>query len=146
MQNFKLHIKISLLFVFCVLSLNSFAQNYALIINVTNIKKAKGTMEIGLFTDTNGFPDEGTQQKKYFFTVNNLSETFEIKNIKKGEYAIAIYHDENEDGKCNRNFIGMPKEPYGFSNNYRPRFSAPDFDDCRFYLRSDTTISIKLVR
>jgi len=67
-----------------------------------------------------------------------------INDLPKGDYAISMYHDKNADGKCNLNFLGVPTEPYGFSNNFRPKFSAPTFTDCQFNLNTNETLKIKL--
>jgi uncharacterized protein (DUF2141 family) len=57
---------------------------------------------------------------------------------------VVVYHDKNADGKCNR-FLGIPTEDVGFSNNIRPKFSAPDFDDNKVLLdKKDLSIFIKL--
>ena len=55
-----------------------------------------------------------------------------------------MYHDENKDGKINKNLILIPQEGYGFSNNIKPRFKAPSFKHAAFVLSNDTTIQIKL--
>lgn len=49
-----------------------------------------------------------------------------------GEYALSVYQDVDDDGKLKRNFIGIPKEPAGLSNNLRPRFGPPKFEDAKF--------------
>ena len=68
-----------------------------------------------------------------------------IDDLPNGEYAIALYHDVNADGICNLNLISIPKEPYGFSNNVKPVFSAPTFESTKFALNSDKTIQIDLI-
>jgi uncharacterized protein (DUF2141 family) len=54
-----------------------------------------------------------------------------------GTYAIAVYHDENNDRDFNRTFIGMPKEGYGFSNDAPALAGLPSFDDARFDAPAD---------
>ncbi|MEO5910876.1 MAG: DUF2141 domain-containing protein, partial [Pelobium sp.] len=68
-----------------------------------------------------------------------------IKDLKKGDYAVALYHDLNSDKICNLSFLGIPKEMYGFSNNVKPKLSAPAFSDCKFSVNSNSTISINLI-
>lgn len=58
-----------------------------------------------------------------------------VMNLPPGRYALALYHDMNDNWKLDKNFVGYPKEPYGFSNNYRPVFSGPDFEDCVFEVK-----------
>ena len=65
---------------------------------------------------------------------------------KLGDYAIAVYHDQNGNGKMDKRMFGIPKEPYGFSNNIKPVMSAPKFSECRFTVGdSGKVISIKLL-
>jgi uncharacterized protein (DUF2141 family) len=61
-----------------------------------------------------------------------------------GNYAVSAYQDLNGNGKLDKNLVGIPSEPYGFSNNARPKFRAPNWDETRFELRADTQIEIKL--
>ncbi|WP_343897955.1 DUF2141 domain-containing protein [Craurococcus roseus] len=51
-----------------------------------------------------------------------------------GDYALAVYHDENDDRDFNRNPLGLPIEGYGFSNDAPTAFGLPDFDRVRFTL------------
>jgi len=66
-------------------------------------------------------------------------------NIPAGSYAVAIFHDENSDGVCNTNFLGIPEEGYGFSNNIKPLLSAPTFDEAKVSVKKDTEIEIHLI-
>ena len=52
--------------------------------------------------------------------------------LTKGEWAVAITQDLNNNDKVDKNFIGIPTEPYAFSNNIRPTVAAPDFNECKF--------------
>ncbi|GAB2772180.1 hypothetical protein GCM10027175_07190 [Hymenobacter latericoloratus] len=49
-----------------------------------------------------------------------------------GEWAVAITQDTNNNDKLDKNFMGIPTEPFAFSNNVRPRLTPPDFNDCKF--------------
>ncbi len=66
--------------------------------------------------------------------------------VEPGDYAVAIYHDVNGNGKMDKNMLGIPKEPYGFSTNFKPKISAPKFTDCQITVgETAKTISIKLI-
>jgi uncharacterized protein (DUF2141 family) len=52
--------------------------------------------------------------------------------LPKGEWAVAITQDTNNNDKLDKNFMGIPTEPFAFSNNVRPRLAPPAFDDCKF--------------
>ncbi|MBO2031964.1 DUF2141 domain-containing protein [Siccationidurans ginsengisoli] len=49
-----------------------------------------------------------------------------------GDWAVALTQDTNDNGKLDKNMLGIPTEPYAFSNNVRPRLAAPKFDECKF--------------
>jgi uncharacterized protein (DUF2141 family) len=53
-------------------------------------------------------------------------------DLADGEWAVAITQDINDNDKLDKNFLGIPTEPYAFSNNVRPTISAPDFNECKF--------------
>ena len=53
-------------------------------------------------------------------------------DLPKGEWAVAITQDLNNNNKIDKNFLGIPTEPYAFSNNVRPTMAAPGFDECKF--------------
>ena len=113
--------------------------------SVNNIKEIKGTLEIGLFNSNERFLEEGQAFRIISIAVKKSSETIIIKDLPKGTYAISLYQDINEDDICNLNFIGIPKEPYAFSNNFKPKFSAPTFEDCNFQLDTDKSLKIDLI-
>lgn len=54
-----------------------------------------------------------------------------------GTYAVAIYHDENANRKLDRNWIGMPKEGYGFSNDAKGRLGPPAHKAAAFAVEAD---------
>ena len=112
---------------------------------VTNIKTYKGNIEMGVFNNTKSFLVKGKEYKTFSKNVTNDSIVFVLKDLTKGNYAISVYHDINSDKKCNLNFIGMPIEPYGFSQNFKPRFSKPIFNDCKIKMNGDRTIIINLI-
>lgn len=119
-------------------------DNPKLTLNVSEFKSLKGELIIGIFNNEESFLKDDAAYKNYTITVDEASKTITIDNLPKGEYALSLYHDENSDNKCNLSFIGIPKEAYGFSNNIKPKFSAPSYKDCKFTLISDTEMNITL--
>ncbi|MES3023434.1 MAG: DUF2141 domain-containing protein [Pseudomonadota bacterium] len=68
-----------------------------------------------------------------------------IKNLPAGEYAFAVYHDANGNGKMDKNLIGMPTEDYGFSNNAMGKMGPPSFDTAKFALAdAGSTVRVSL--
>ncbi|GAB4015859.1 DUF2141 domain-containing protein [Spirosoma migulaei] len=115
----------------------------SLTIDIQNIRSQKGSVYIALFKPDSGFPEGNPVEGKKADIKGSNAQT--IFSIEPGEYAVAVFHDENGNGILDKRIFGMPKEPYGFSNNFRPRLSAPKFKDCQFSVgTSGRTISIKL--
>ncbi|MFD2551694.1 DUF2141 domain-containing protein [Bizionia sediminis] len=119
--------------------------NPKLTLTVNNIKPIQGHIVIAVFnTETNFLKEEG-RIKKYTMPVTKNTQELVITDLPYGEFAISIYHDENSDGEFNRNYLGIPKEPYGFSNNVKPRFSAPKYKDCKFLFNENKTLTINMI-
>ncbi|MGZ8876304.1 MAG: DUF2141 domain-containing protein [Halobacteriota archaeon] len=60
-----------------------------------------------------------------------------ITNLDPGQYAITPFHDENGNGKLDRNALGVPTEPYGFSNNVQSFFGPPAFKKAVMQVSAD---------
>ena len=123
---------------------NIIAQHSDLNVKITNIKEIKGHIEIGVYNDPELFPKVDKQYKVYYFKVSDNTMNYTIKGLKHGQYALAIFHDLNSDTICNRNFMGIPTEDFGFSNNVRPFLSPPSFEDAKIDLKKNIMINIKL--
>ncbi|WP_185816781.1 DUF2141 domain-containing protein [Hymenobacter metallilatus] len=64
-----------------------------------------------------------------------------------GDWAVAITQDVNNNDKLDKNMMGIPTEPFAFSNNVRPRFAPPAFDECKFTVGGPArVVSIVLTR
>ena len=68
--------------------------------------------------------------------INQKRAVWIFEKIPFGEYAIKIYHDEDSDNELNTNFLGMPTEEYGFSNNARGSFGPASWEDAKFLFKS----------
>jgi uncharacterized protein (DUF2141 family) len=133
------------LVVVAFMSQSVYPQNFDLTITVADIRSNKGEIQIGLYNNKESFPLVDKQYKFIIIEVNKFSGSYMIKNLPEGDYAVGILHDENSDKICNKNFLGIPKEGYGFSKNFRPKLSAPKFEDCKFELKENLAITIKLI-
>jgi len=70
------------------------------------------------------------------------SITFSVSNLPDGEYAIQVMHDRNGNGKLDSNFVGIPSEPWAFSNNATGNMGPPKWDEVKFALTGEATQSI----
>ena len=118
-----------------------------LTINVTNLQSPDAPVEMSIYGPDNNFPDPKGQLGKYRFTPTGGVVEATITDVPFGQYAIALYQDINNNGKLDTNFLGIPKEPIGFSNITDNISSKPKFADCAFtYDADNTTITIKLIK
>jgi uncharacterized protein (DUF2141 family) len=101
-------------------------------LKVKNIKHDHGKILIAVYNA------EGTFMKNRYSEEAIRVSSFDDLAIKIklpfGKYAISIFHDVNENNELNTNFIGIPKEPYGFSNNPKITFGPPNFKQTSFEL------------
>jgi len=71
-----------------------------------------------------------------------------IESLPYGEYAVMLYHDENGNDKLDKNIVGVPKEPYGFSNNARARLGLPlyeQYEQVKFLFEAEAaTLDIRV--
>lgn len=137
--------KVLYLFALIINSLLLSQSSYDLTLNVSNIKSKKGFLEIGLFNKEKGFLKEGNQFLRKKIKVSEHSTKVIFNDLPQGSYAIAIYHDANDNSICDTNFIGIPTESYGFSNNFKPTLSAPKFSQTKFLVDRNKDIHISLI-
>jgi uncharacterized protein (DUF2141 family) len=113
-------------------------------VEISNIKQPRGRIWIAMFRPNEKFGNEKPNIYK-IIDVQSVSTQRADFEIEPGRYALAVYHDLNENNILDKNFIGIPKEPYGFSNDFRPRFSPPSFEDCAFDVpQHGRVLSVKL--
>lgn len=72
--------------------------------------------------------------------VDNYSTKISFDSIYPGRYAVQFYHDENHNGKLDLNFIGIPKESFGSSNDVKPLLGPPNFEKMLFNLTKNKKI------
>ena len=115
-----------------------------IILKLTGLRSAKGQVKIAVFNSPEKWLGE---QPIYSSTINvdGQSVTWRIKDVPYGDYGVAVFHDENSNGKMDKNVLGMPLEPYGFSNNVRVTFGPPKWERAKFSVNGSTAeVSIEL--
>ena len=122
----------------------AYAQTGTINVEISGIEDPKGLMSIGLYSDEKGFPDDGKEYKGTDVKVTGQTVVYTFKAVPFGTYTIAVFHDTNSNGKLDKNFLGIPKEGYAFSNNVFGTFGPPDFKDTSFELTGSKTINIQM--
>ena len=113
-----------------------------LTIEVASFENTKGVLRVCVTDQKDDFLKSCAFSK--IVTVEDDTVSLKIENIEKGNYAVSVYHDENNSGILETGGVfGIPLEPYGFSNNPNMTF-GPSYKKSVFKMASDKNISIKL--
>lgn len=120
-----------------------------LTVRVTGARNSTGKIWVTVFQDAQGFPDDASRavrQQSVDIDPNTMSAQATFKDLPQGTFAVSVLHDENGNGKMDKNFAGVPKEGYGASNNPKKKKRAPTFEEAKFSLNSlGQTIEITLI-
>lgn len=113
-------------------------------VSIQDLPSNKGKLLYLLFKDEKGFPDDEKESVVSGSQDLKLGVEFEIKDLKPGTYALSVIHDANDNEKLDTNFIGIPKEAFGFSNDPKIYFGPPSFKKASFEVKHDSEIKIKM--
>ncbi len=127
-----------------VFSLQNVIAQQTLEVEVTGYESTQGALQIALYSNKEDFLNFESSFRIMASTLSDNKTKVIFNNIPNGIYAIAIFHDLNNNGVLDTNWIGIPKEPIGVSGTGKSRFGPPRFVDCKFELSSNRLIEIKL--
>jgi len=105
-------------------------------ITVIGFESDEGKVMIALFNSEEGYSETGEKYNSIGMEIKNSQAEWIIEELPFGEYAIKLYHDENGNGKMDKNMLGIPSEDYGFSNNATGSFGPADYEDAKFIFNS----------
>lgn len=118
----------------------------ALEIRITSISSCQGNIMLAIYNNESHFMNiEQTVVKERInlTTAGCTSAILYRASIPHGQHAIVAYHDANNNGILDKNWLGAPIEAWGVSNNVRPAFREPTFRECAF-IHSDSLGSITI--
>jgi len=143
-MNIKKQFFICFILISCISNLCLSQTAKDLSVDIKNIGSSKGYIMIGIYDSATNFLTEN-RIKSLMVPVSNVGTmTIQIEDLKYGSYAISIFHDENANKKLDKNFIGIPKESYAFSNKAKARFGPPKYETAKFVF-DQTTKNIELI-
>ncbi|MBW1683927.1 MAG: DUF2141 domain-containing protein [Deltaproteobacteria bacterium] len=109
------------------------------------LEKNEGSVMIRLASGEADFESDGRAFRSAIVKVENKQAVAVFEDVPHGEYAIKIFHDENENEKLDTNFLGVPKQKFGFSNDALGRFGPPSYEQARFrFEATEATIEIEM--
>jgi len=146
-QLYTFMIKQCKLLIFClVLNSYSIAQSFNIQLKVEGIDEVKGEICIGIYGNQEDYSNSKNRVWGDCIMVDDDHFEYLIEGIPAGHYAISIFQDIDINGELNTNWIGMPTEPFGFSNNAKMRMGPPKYEDASFEIKEDTETTINLIK
>lgn len=137
-------IKLRSLACFLLVSLAGFAyaEDVSLRVEITGLAEVQGTVFVSVYDNEDDWLGEATVVTESVDITSALQEDAVVAELSlpPGDYAVSLFYDENDNGKLDSNFIGIPKEPVALSNNAKPKFGPPKYKDAVFTLGAEGTI------
>jgi len=109
------------------------ARENVLRVEIDGLRNARGQVVCALFSSARDFPKKAEKAVAHATSsIVHGGATCEFQSIASGTYAVSVFHDENSNGKLDTNFMGIPREGVGASNNAKGRFGPPKFAAAAF--------------
>jgi len=138
-------IRIILLHIFLFLECTPILYSQDVEVTITGIRSEKGQIAIGVFKDNETFQKEDAFLDKQYIKKDISDGKMTVKfNLEPGIYGLSLLDDENSNGKMEYNFLGIPKEGFGFSDYYHTGITKPRFDAFKFGISNGQTKRITI--
>jgi uncharacterized protein (DUF2141 family) len=121
-------------------SLNTNSETGNLIVLIIGFENSEGTARVGLINSGEMWELQDTAYRGFLGEILNDSVRISFEDIPFGEYGVKVHHDEDDNDEMNTNFLGIPSENYGFSNNASGTFGPPSWEDAKFLFDTDGQI------
>lgn len=120
-------------------------EYYTITVKVTNIRNNQGKIQLQLYRTAENFKKEIPYKVRYYDKkdVKNGTLTCLITGIEPGTYGVALLDDENSNNDMDYSML-LPQEGFGFSDYYHSAWSRPKFENFKFELTGDKTVTIKI--
>ena len=140
----KNKVEIAIMIVLLMAGVIEGKSQISLEITVDNITNVEGSLRVGISKNAKDFPDKPGEGKVILISGNSMTVVFE--GVQPGDYAISVFHDENNNETLDTNLFGLPKEGFAFGNNAMGMFGPPSFDNAKVTVKNKTvkhTITLK---
>ncbi len=125
--------------VFCLLSSGE------LKLTITNISPTGGDLYIAVYDNKESYMNPDLAFLLKIVPIDSDTKNIVFKDVPPGEYAISVFQDINGNGELDKRDAGIPKEPFGFSNDARGKLGPAKYKDAKFNFSSNMALNIKLV-
>ena len=117
---------------------NTFAT---LTINLSGMQNTNGKVNVALYNNSSSFNDPNQSYRSLFLNCTGNTMSIFLDSLPAGDYAFAIFHDENNNQQIDQNFLGIPTEGFAFSNNAMGNFGPPSWTQAKFTAATGTAIT-----
>ncbi len=111
----------------------------ALRVRITGLKSDEGAIKIAVYDSSEAYARRRGSFRKARLPIQAHASEWALDGIPAGEYAVMFYHDRNANNRLDRGLLGIPTEPFGFSNNAKPRLGPPPFEQAKFDVQGPLT-------
>ena len=120
---------------------NNSPNHATLTINLSGMQNTNGKINVALYNSSSTFNDPNQVYRSVFLACTGSPMSIFMDSIPPGEYAFAIFHDENDNQTLDQNFLGIPTEGFAFSNDAMGNFGPPSWTQAKFNALSGTAIT-----
>ncbi|MEZ7894033.1 MAG: DUF2141 domain-containing protein [Polaribacter sp.] len=132
-----------IIFILCAIQTSKAQEEtFTLTVNISGLNSSDGNLLVGIYNKKESFLKKPI--KSTIIKIENKKALVLFRNLPKGIYAVSFVHDENDNKKMDTNFIGIPTEDYGCSNNATGFMGPPKYKDAQFVLQEDKIIEINI--
>ncbi|TAI47354.1 DUF2141 domain-containing protein [Flagellimonas allohymeniacidonis] len=129
------------IFVLLLFPMGLLAQT-TLSVKIHNVASSEGAVNVAVYNSDETFLKFEGVVKSGSTKAKKGVVTLEIEEIPEGEYALAIFHDENGNNELDTNWLGIPKEKVAFSKSKMKTFGPPKYKECAFLVEKDTKVDV----
>ena len=112
-------------------------------LEVSSLRNLQGVLNCRLFNEAADFPD-GEGLRTVRVAIDGARGACVFSQLVPGTYAVAVVHDENSNGRLDKNLLGVPTEGYGVSNNRTYALSSPKWEESRFTVTTGKPVDLRV--
>lgn len=113
-------------------------------VHVANFRNLKGSLGCRLHRSSIGFPEQTEGAVEMRVPLSRADAECVFPNVSPGVYAVSVMHDENDNGRLDKNLFGVPTEGYGVSNNHTRALRPPEWDEAKFEVVSSARLVLEV--
>lgn len=118
-------------------------DSFEIKVTVNNIKEKDGKLMVAVYQGEENYRENALSETT--IPVKSTGSQEFTLSLPEGEYSIAVFQDLNDNEELDKNLMGMPQEPFGFTNKSMGTLGAPSYEDTKFKVdKDDTSVVVDL--